>query len=129
MVKDAQIRASFGLCLRRHAGGILATKLDLRIASSTRSAGMRPVNTTTAGRIESNAVRRDHNHSSRLAIQLPWSASRKPRGPRARLPHGATASLGSRRFVCLVCPLQSIMFKLNLPHFVITVAIGKVDGP
>ena len=38
MVKDAQIRGSFGLCLRRHGGRILAAKLDLRIVSRTRSA-------------------------------------------------------------------------------------------
>ena len=38
MIKDAQIRGSFGFCLRRHGGRILAGKLDLRIASSTRSA-------------------------------------------------------------------------------------------
>ena len=31
MIKDAQIRGSFGFCLRRHGGRILAGKLDLRI--------------------------------------------------------------------------------------------------
>ena len=30
MIKDAQIRGSFGFCLRRHGGRILAGKLDLR---------------------------------------------------------------------------------------------------
>jgi hypothetical protein len=35
MIKDAQIRGSFGFCLRRHGGRILAGKLDLRIVSTT----------------------------------------------------------------------------------------------
>ena len=38
MIKDAQIRGSFGFCLRRHGGRILAGKPDLRVASSTRLA-------------------------------------------------------------------------------------------
>ena len=51
MIKDAQIRGSFGFCLRRHRGGILAGKLDLRIVSSTQSAVLRVGQTDVRGRL------------------------------------------------------------------------------
>ena len=44
MIKDAQIRGSFGFCRRRHVGRILAGKPDLRTASRSQPGAQTPTN-------------------------------------------------------------------------------------